>query len=64
MVSNVSVCWLDCRQDYTKTMRQISTRLVWRMALGPVSTPSSFGADLDRGTDTGHLFLTLFNIAI
>ena len=27
------VCWLVCLQDYTKTTKQISTKLLWRMGL-------------------------------
>ena len=32
---SMSICWLDCQQDYTKTTEQISTKLGWGTSLGP-----------------------------
>ena len=38
--------WLVCQQDYTKTIAQISTKLGWKMGLGP-----EFGVDPNKGID-------------
>ena len=35
LVVCLSVCLFVCRQDYIKSTEQISTRLGWRMSLGP-----------------------------
>ena len=44
--------WLVCRQRYAKTAHQISTKLGWRMSLGPEQTSLTFGADPDEGMDS------------
>ena len=36
-------CMFVCQQDYTKTTEQISTKLGWKMVLGPEQTPLTFG---------------------
>ena len=46
-----SVCWLVCKQDYTTATEQISTKLGWRMCLGPEQTPWH----PNKGTDP-HIF--------
>ena len=53
MFSPMSVCWLVCNHNYTKTTQRISTKLGWRMGLGPEQTPETLGTDLDKGTDPG-----------
>ena len=56
-----SVGWfvcLVCQNDYTKTTQRISTKLGWRMGLGPEQTPVAVG------TDPGNVFVTVFNIVI
>ena len=53
--------WFVCQQDYSKTIKQISTRLDKRVDFDPELTPSTFGADLDKRTDLG--FIPFFNIA-
>ena len=40
--------WLDCRQDYMKNIQHISTKLGWRMGLGPEKTPITIGAAPDK----------------
>lgn len=35
MLSPISVCWLVCHQDYTRTAEQIFMKPGWRMGLGP-----------------------------
>lgn len=52
------VCWLVCQQHYTKTTEQISTKLRWRMGLGPLT----FSVDPDIRTDPRVFFLTVLNI--
>ena len=47
-----------CRQDYTKTTEQISTKRRWRMGIGSEQTPLPFGFDPDNGTDAG-IFISL-----
>lgn len=47
----LSVCWLVCHQNYTKTIEQISTKLVQR--IGPEHTTSSFGQDIKM---KGYIF--------
>ena len=39
------VCVLVCHHNNTKTAEQISTKLGWRMGLGPEWSPVAFGAD-------------------
>lgn len=37
------VCsWLDCHQNYTKTVKWITTKLGWRIILGPEQAPIIF----------------------
>ena len=45
-----------CQQNNTKTIEQISMKLGWRMGLGPELTPSTFGADRDKGMHLGIYF--------
>lgn len=47
MFPSVIVCWLDFRQDYTKTTEGISTILGRRMGLNREETPLNFGTDKD-----------------
>lgn len=47
-----------CPQDYTKTTKQISMKLRWRMGIGSEQTPLPFGLDPDKGTEPG-ISLTL-----
>ena len=48
----VCVCVLACRQDFTKTTEQISTKLGWRMSLSTEQTSVTFGMDPDEKTDS------------
>lgn len=43
----VSVGWLVCNQDYTKSNEPTSTKLGLRTSRGPESSPSTFDVDLD-----------------
>ena len=45
LVPAVSVCWLVCKKDYTKTTDRISMKLSCKMDLGPEYTPLTFGMD-------------------
>lgn len=45
MFSPTSVCRLVGQQDDTKTSEQISTKLGWKMSLGPEWTPLTSGAN-------------------
>lgn len=49
--------WSVCQQDYTKTAEWVSKKLGWR--LGPSPGETTFGADLDKGTDPGIFSLSL-----
>ena len=52
--------WFVCQQDYTKTIKQISTRLGKRVDFDPELTPLTFDADLEKRTDLGFFFKFLF----
>ena len=57
----LSVGVLVCQQDYTDTTEQISSKLGWRMDLGPEQT------SLTSGADSGFfcsLSLTLHDMAV
>ena len=54
MFSPVSVCWLVCQQDYTKTTENISRKLGWRTGLDPELPPMPFVADLDEVMHPGY----------
>ena len=51
-----SIGLLVCQQDYTKTTEWISTKLGWRMGLGPEQTLLTYVADPDKGTYPGISF--------
>lgn len=57
-VTNVFACvcgsWLVCHKDYTKTIGQIYTQTRLRMGFSLKQTPSTFGANPDKGTNPGY----------
>ena len=48
-----SVCWLVCRQYYTKTSEKISMKCGWRMGLAAEQTPLTLGAEPVEIKDPG-----------
>ena len=57
----VSVFWLVCQQDYTKTDFH-QTWIEQRMDLGPEQNPLTFGVDPHKENGSRNVFLTVFNI--
>lgn len=58
------VCWLLClrdrQQDYAKTTRWISTKVVGRMTQEQRKSPSSFGTDWDKGDVPKNAYLSVY----
>lgn len=51
--STMSICWLVCELDYTKTTERTSAKFGLRKCLGPDWIPRTFCVDLDKGMDPG-----------